>query len=93
MPYLNADDRAWIDTDQLDAIDGLSTPGELNYLITAAVIRYLGKFPKYERLNAAIGALECAKLELYRRVVSPYEYSKIEDNGDVYPKHMTERNP
>jgi hypothetical protein len=31
-----------------------------------------------------IGVLECAKLELYRRVAAPYEDAKCEDNGDVY---------
>jgi hypothetical protein len=31
-----------------------------------------------------IGALECAKLELYRRLASPYEDLKIADNGDIY---------
>ena len=28
--------------------------------------------------------LECAKLELYRRVAAPYEDEKIDQNGDVY---------
>jgi len=35
-------------------------------------------------INAIIGALECAKLELYRRVAAPYEDDKIAENGDVY---------
>ncbi len=35
--------------------------------------------------NAVVGALECAKLELYRRMVAPYENGKIAENGDVYP--------
>jgi len=39
----------------------------------------------------AIGALECAKLELYRRVAAPYEDTKIAENGDVYdPELLTE---
>lgn len=33
-----------------------------------------------------LGALEGAKLELYRRKISPYEDIKIEENGDVYYK-------
>ena len=37
-----------------------------------------------KNLNAIIGALECAKLELYRRVAAPYEDDKIIENGDVY---------
>lgn len=31
------------------------------------------------------GAIECAKLEFYRRVAAPYEDKKIAENGDVYP--------
>jgi hypothetical protein len=34
--------------------------------------------------NDVIGALECCKLELYRRMVAPYENTKIKENGDVY---------
>ena len=39
---------------------------------------------KYYHYNQLIGVLECAKLELYRRLVTPYEDIKITDNGDVY---------
>jgi hypothetical protein len=31
-----------------------------------------------------VGVLECAKQELYRRILIPYEDAKIELNGDVY---------
>ena len=36
------------------------------------------------KLIPLIGVLECAKLELYRRVAAPYEDDKIDENGDVY---------
>lgn len=39
---------------------------------------------KFDDLASVIGLLESAKLEFYRRVVSPYEDSKIEENGDVF---------
>lgn len=58
-------------------------PGTLNYIITRLVHWYLGDKPNYERYNAAIGVLECAKLELYRRKVSSYESLKCAENGDV----------
>ena len=58
-------------------------PGTLNYIITRLVHWWLGDNPNYEKYNAAIGVLECAKLELYRRKVSPYEDEKINENGDV----------
>jgi hypothetical protein len=64
--------------------DMMKHPGTLNYIITRLVVWYLGKNPNYERYNAAIGALECAKQELYRRQIAPYEDEKCEENGDVY---------
>ncbi len=60
-------------------------PGTLNYIITRMVIWYLGKNPNYERYNAAIGVLECAKQEFYRRQIALYEDEKCRINGDVYP--------
>lgn len=57
--------------------------GELNYLITS-IIKTAVPFPQsYRVLNELIGVLECAKLELYRRTVAPYEDQKIQENGDV----------
>lgn len=60
------------------------TAGELNFLITQLVLEYLGEDYNYDAINSAVGALECAKLELYRRVAVPYEDQKISENGDVY---------
>ena len=37
----------------------------------------------YDDFRKYIGELEMAKLEIYRRLVSPYEDEKIETNGDV----------
>lgn len=82
MPYVKKSDRP-----RLDGGGAPETPGELNYLVTRLVDGYLGrKGVSYATLNEAIGVLECAKLELYRRVVAGYEDRKIADpeNGDVY---------
>jgi hypothetical protein len=38
----------------------------------------------YRILNNAVGAAESAKTEFQRRIVGPYEDSKIAENGDVY---------
>lgn len=85
MPYISQQRRAQLGTAmEYSAIDTIDSPGELNYLITMFVKDYLGDKPNYERFNAAIGALESAKLELYRRLISPYEDRKIKENGDVY---------
>jgi hypothetical protein len=82
MPYVTKLDRPRLDTNG-DA----DTPGELNYIITKRIDSYLArKGVNYANLNEVIGVLECAKLELYRRIVAHYEDSKIgsSEHGDVY---------
>ncbi len=60
------------------------TPGELNYEITMLCKDYLrNRGENYHTYNDIIGAIECAKLEWYRRMVTPYEDLKIKENGDV----------
>jgi hypothetical protein len=62
------------------------TIGELNYRITLLCLDWLGVHGKsYKNINAVVGALECAKLEFYRRLAAVYEDTKIQQNGDVYP--------
>lgn len=79
MPYIPQDDRPIAKAMPL-------TAGELNFAITELVLFFLGSYtPEYQKFNDALGALEGAKLELYRRRIAPYEDKKIEANGDVYP--------
>ena len=88
MPYIERADRGEIDPileKLLDSIDS-TNPGELNYVITRIITnRLYFDGPAYHIINELIGVLECAKLELYRRLAAPYEDKKIEQNGDVYP--------
>ena len=59
--------------------------GELNYLITHLChlhIMNMGGL-NYDNINAVIGVLECAKLELYRMIAAPYEDNKKEINGHI----------
>lgn len=84
MPYIAPEKRPDIDL----AICGMPhdlDEGELNYAITQLLSRY-GRHHgyNYKTLNALVGVLECAKLELYHRVISPYEDGKRSLNGDVY---------
>jgi hypothetical protein len=61
--------------------------GELNYAITKVIDDFLydhKQHPRYDDFNTAIGVLECAKLELYRRRVALYEDGKLLENGEVY---------
>ena len=80
MPYITAIRRIAL-SDGYPA----QSPGELNYLITEAIIRYCRESTlSYQVVNDVVGALEGAKLEFYRRVAAPYEDHKVIENGDVY---------
>ena len=88
MPYILPEDRLKLKP-AVDAIvaavDASTTAGDLNYLISVMAKSYIDvKGLRYEHLNAVVGALDSCKAEFQRRVVAPYEDSKIEDNGDVY---------
>lgn len=85
MPYLKPEDRARLD----QAIDNLANlitfgqrAGELNYIINRLMLRVLGE-GRYKDINELMGALECAKLEFYRRKAAPYEDIKAKENGDL----------
>lgn len=81
MPYIKQERR--------DAILKGAMPqdaGELNFAVTALVDKYLQDKGgiRYAHLNEVVGVMECAKLELYRRLAGPYEDKKMEEMGDVY---------
>jgi hypothetical protein len=87
MPYLTSKNRGKVDRAvQNEGILWVPTnAGDLNYFIACAIDNYIranGK--KYATLNEMIGALECAKLEIYRMLVAPYEDKKSEENGPVF---------
>jgi hypothetical protein len=85
MPYIEKSDRSFFDEKISFKNNAIQTPGELNYFLTKIVDHYISTHGKsYSTINEAIGVLECAKLELYRRIAAPYEDVKIQQNGDVY---------
>ena len=65
----------------------MAEPGTLNFVITKAIQAYLSQKPqvRYADYNEVIGVLECAKMELYRLVISKYEDLKIKQHGSAYP--------
>lgn len=97
MPYIKQDKREEVDTQLgylIDAITAASQndvqilPGILNYCITRLIkttYRLVTNKPKlsYADHNSAVGMLECAKQEFYRRNTAPYEDEKAAENGDV----------
>ena len=87
MPYIKQEKRPLF-TKEIEALVKkleeqplTEQDGDLNYIITS-ILKLLYK-PRYFNCNRAIGVLEAIKLEYYRRVVAPYEDTKIKDNGDV----------
>lgn len=88
MPYIQQEQRDKFDqqiSNLSEAIEKntneISIDGVLNYIISRLIHEHYT--PSYFNYNKAIGMLECAKLELYRRLIGPYEDTKIKINGDL----------
>lgn len=80
MPYLDKAIRASLD-DGRKATKG----GELNYQVSKLLNDFVAmKGLSYATINEAMGAIESAKLEFYRRIAAPYEDEKVILNGEVY---------
>jgi len=92
MPYIKQNDRPNIDkylahlSAEFDNCSNDVLCGRLNYTIFR-LARMLcdanSDTLNYARINTIIGAIESAKAEFQRRVVAPYEDTKIRSNGDV----------
>jgi len=87
MPYIKKEQRPKIDKLTSPIISYLKSlpvedqDGSLNYLVTK-IIKHV--YPqKYFHYNRALGVLSAIAFELYRKIVGPYEESKIAENGDV----------
>ena len=81
MPYIKPQLRA-----DLVSRDHLPNDvGTLNFTLTHEIKQFIERRGlSYATINEVIGVLECAKLELYRRIAAPYETQKALENGDVY---------
>jgi len=91
MPYIKRNSRIAYDelieeiVSILRTIDDSELDGRLNYIISRLLFKaYFADGVRYVKINRAVGVLECAKLELYRRIAAPYEDKKRRENGDVY---------
>ncbi len=87
MPYISQERR--------DAILSGADPkdaGELKFAITILVDKFLQNKGglRYAHINEVVGAMECAKLELYRRLAVSYEDQKFVEAGDVYQSNLVE---
>jgi len=89
MPYIVKDKRAMLDpavqslADAFRSLDDEGNfAGNLNYVLSKL---FMTLYPSanYRRFNEMIGALECCKLELYRKRIAPYEEFKERENGPL----------
>lgn len=79
MPYIPSTAR-----ENLKVNVPSNSPGTLNYTITKLCHNYIiQQGLSYAIVNEVIGVLECAKLELYRIVIAPYENKKQKENGNI----------
>jgi len=92
MPYVDPNVRKQFDPmieslcNELNRVPLEKFAGTVNYIISRIVsneVKFAGVV-NYNIINEAIGVLECAKLELYRRLAVPFEENAIERNGDIY---------
>lgn len=81
MPYIKSkNDRRIINGIIRFNINYLKPKGMLNYFLFALAKRTCHSYNDYKEF---IGELECAKAEIIRRQLAPYEDFKIKLNGDV----------
>jgi hypothetical protein len=90
MPYITKEEKEQLEPLAAKLGQLAFSPGQLNFIFTTIIHEYIKNIGaanmtrlKYGYINEVIGALECCKLELYRRVAAPYEDKKIAENGDV----------
>lgn len=87
MPYIRQIPRTIIEDclsdDSLNWVP--SNAGDLNFVVSTFIANYLRvNGLTYANVNEMVGALECAKMELNRVIIGPYEDLKIAENGPVY---------
>lgn len=82
MPYIKPANRVAFDIEIKSLVEKITCEGDANYVITRIIAGAM-RATSYAAINAAIGTLECAKLELYRRLAGPYEDTKAVAHGDL----------
>lgn len=84
MPYIKQEVRNQMSPliEKLQSI--IITKGDLNYLICELVGRLiLDSEISYTRISELIDAVHDAETELRRRILTPYEVTKMLENGDI----------
>ena len=86
MPYIKQERRQELNQKMQSLLDISPTlsSGDLNYIISNLLNTHLNNAVNYEKCNSVVGILECAKLEFYNKLATPYENVKIAENGGLY---------
>lgn len=87
MPYITQYRRGEIDIELVaERLNWTpSNAGDFNFVVSTFIANYIrANGLKYANVNEMIGALECAKMELNRVIIGPYEDIKIAENSGVY---------
>jgi hypothetical protein len=88
MPYIKKEQRPAIDNlikpliEHINSLPLEDQDGSLNYAFTRIIKSVYPK--KYFHLNRALGMITAVTQELYRKIIGPYEDTKIIENGDLY---------
>ena len=95
MPYLNKDFKHEIaengGTPFFSYMESIhkdeNWAGAVNYInytiLKRRMSREQGRWSRYWRFALWVGTMICCVLEVYRRIIAPYENEKIEENGDA----------
>lgn len=84
MPYIKQEKREVL-ARVVNVLNGIfyhemGFTGNLNYVLYRIAKEHCHKYADFA---AFIGELEAAKLEIYRKLVAPYEEKKEEENGSI----------
>lgn len=93
MPYTKIEEQREMIDSEIDNLIvkfrstlGWSDVGSANYMICRTLLGAMKPVNgwNYDSLSDVIKTLECAKLEIARRLLAPYEDKAKERNGDLY---------
>lgn len=84
MPYISQERRALFDEHIENIAKNLQSGGEINYCVYRLCLEFIkNQGMSYNTSMVPFSALGAAQMELYRRIIAPYEDKKIAENGDV----------
>jgi len=82
MPYVKQIERSGLDevVNVMD-VQGIAADGDLNYVLYSYCKRHISL--SYNDIKNYCGELRQCATEIERRILTPYEDEKIEENGDI----------